>query len=85
MRTYFPDFIVEDTRLIEIKPAKLHNTPKVLAKRAAAEEFCKSKNMVYEILDPLILSDDEIISLYTCGKIRFLEKYDQKFRERYLK
>lgn len=84
-RTYFPDFIVDDNRLVEIKPLRLHNTPKVLAKRKAAEEFCTNQNMIYEIIDPPMLSDEEIKLLYVNGQIKFLDRYDEKFRERYLK
>jgi hypothetical protein len=82
-RTYFPDFII-DNRVIEIKPLKLHNTPKILAKKKAAEDFCKSQNMTYELIDPIMLSKEEIKSLYISGQIKFLDKYDTKFRERYL-
>lgn len=83
-RTYFPDFIV-DNKIIEIKPYKLHNTPKVLAKKKAAEDFCKSKNMNYELIDPILLSEEEIKLLYLSGQIKFLDKYDLKFKEKYLK
>jgi len=83
-RTYFPDFIVNNTKLIEIKPVRLHNTPKVLAKKEAAEKFCYDRNMTYELVDPPILNDEEIRQLYVGGQIKFLEKYDQKFKERYL-
>jgi hypothetical protein len=83
-RTYFPDFIVNETRLIEIKPSKLHKTPKVLAKRKAAEAFCQNKNMTYEIIDPELLSDSEIKSLYINDQIKFIKKYDKKFRERFI-
>lgn len=82
-RTYFPDFII-DNRLIEIKPVKLHNTPKVIAKKEAAEKFCLSQNMVYELVDPPMLSEEEIKQLYINGQIKFLEKYEEKFKERYL-
>ena len=83
-RTYFPDFIVDGNRLVEIKPTKLHKSPKVLAKRKAAEEFCLSKNMIYELIDPIILSEEKIKQLYVSGQIKFLPKYDEKFKEKYL-
>lgn len=81
IRTYIPDFVVEETRLVEIKPKKLQNTPKVLAKRKAAEEFCKNNNMIYEIIDPDQLTNKELFDLYMCGKIKFLNKYDKKFKQ----
>lgn len=53
--------------------------------RKAAEEFCTNQNMIYEIIDPPMLSDEEIKLLYVNGQIKFLDRYDEKFRERYLK
>ncbi len=82
-RFYFPDFIIGN-KVIEIKPLKLQNSPQVLAKKNAAELFCKSLNMLYEIIDPELLSDHEIGELYFSKKIKFLPKYDEKFKERYL-
>jgi hypothetical protein len=41
--------------------------------------------MLYELIDPPLLNDEEIKQLYVSGQIKFLAKYDQKFRERYLK
>lgn len=84
IRTYFPDFII-DNKIIEIKPSKLHNSPKVLAKKKAAEEFAILLNMKYELLDPAILSEEKIKELYLLGSIKFLDKYDKKFKEKYLK
>lgn len=83
IRNYFPDFII-DNRMIEIKPAKLHNTPKVLAKKKAAEEFCINNNMIYELIDPPILSANQIKTMYLLGKINFLKKYEEKFKKLYL-
>lgn len=84
-RTYFPDFILEKIKIIEVKPERLHNTPKVIAKRLAAEEFCKKLSMTYELVDPVLLSDEEIKKLYIAGQIKFLDKYDKKFREMFMK
>ena len=83
-RTYFPDFIINDIKVVEIKPTKLQNTPKVLAKRAAAEIYCKNISMVYEIIDPPIISDEQIKQLFISGIIKFLPRYEEKFKERYL-
>ena len=84
LRTYFPDFMVGNNRLVEIKPAKLHDTPKVMAKRVAAEKFCLEQNMTYELIDPTLLSEAEIRDLYASGQIKFLARYDEKFKEKYL-
>lgn len=80
LRTYFPDFVINNEKVIEIKPKKLHSSPKNIAKRKAAEKFCQTRNMTYEIIDPDVLSKKEIHELYVAGKIRFLPKYEEKFR-----
>lgn len=82
-RNYFPDFIINENKIIEVKPLKLHNTPKVLAKKLAAEKFCLNNQFTYEIVDPPILNEEQIKELYESGQIKFLEKYDNKFKERY--
>lgn len=82
-RTYIPDFIIGN-RIIEIKPKKLHNSPKVLAKKIAAEKFAISLGMTYELIDPPILNEKEIKNLYINGHIKFLDRYEVKFRERFL-
>lgn len=82
VKLYYPDFII-DNKIIEIKPIKLHSSPKVFAKKIAAENFAKTLNMFYELIDPPILSEEEIKMLYLNNKIRFIDKYDKKFKERY--
>lgn len=53
-RTYSPDFIVGNN-IIEIKPAKLHKSATVLAKKEAAEKYCLEKNYIYNLIDCDIL------------------------------
>jgi hypothetical protein len=83
-KTYFPDFIINETRIVEIKPKKLHDTPKVLAKKLAAEAFCLSKAMTYEIIDPPILDEERIKNMYLNGQVKFLNRYEEKFKKKYL-
>lgn len=85
IRNYFPDFIVCDKIIVEIKPKKLHNSPKVLAKKIAAIKFCEENGFKYEIIDPPMLAIEKMIDLYTNKDVKFLEKYDLKFREKYIK
>lgn len=81
-RTYTPDFII-DNRIIEIKPTQLHNTPSVLLKKQSTQEFCNINNYIYELIDPPTLTDFEIKELYLSGKIKFLDRYEKKFKEIY--
>ena len=52
-RSYLPDFLVEyaDGRkvIIEVKGADKMDSPSVLRKRRAAEEWCRERGMEYEL------------------------------------
>lgn len=81
-RNYFPDFVIEGSRMIECKPIRMHNSPKVIAKVKSAQKFCTKHGMTYEILEPTILSDLTILNLYNTGHIKFTKKYHKKFLKR---
>lgn len=51
----------------------------------AAEIHCKKISMTYEIIDLVLLSSEEIKNMYITNQIKFLDIYDKKFRERFLK
>jgi hypothetical protein len=80
-RTYFPDFFVDSHKLIEIKPVWRHTTIPVLLKKEAAEKFCIKKGWQYELLEPEMLTDEEILELYSLEEFKFLPKYEEKFVE----
>ena len=82
-RTYRPDFIINNTHIVEIKPLRLHNTPLVTCKSNAAIEYCNKNNFCFEILDPVMLSDDEIKLLVDTNKIIFTDKYKKRYQEKY--
>jgi hypothetical protein len=79
-RTYSPDFVF-DKKLIECKPIKLHNTPLVVLKTKAGENYCKNHDLKYLLTDVEKLSFKEIKELYTTNKIKFLDKYEKKMKE----
>ena len=83
-RNYSPDFIIGN-KMIEIKPKKLQATPLVQLKAKAASEYCLNNQMEFELIDPQILTDDEIFELYSKKEIKFLDRYEKKFLERYNK
>lgn len=83
-RNYFPDFLIENKYVVEIKPKKLWNTPNILAKKRAAERWCDKNGYTYKIVEPKIIEKSEIIDLYINGQIKFLEKYEKKFKEKFL-
>lgn len=84
-RNYFPDFLIEDTYIIECKPEKLMQTNINKRKAQAAKRFCLENGYEYIIVEPIILNNEKILELYTSGKLRFVDRYEKKFQERYLK
>lgn len=81
-RTYAADFLIEGKTLVEVKPAKLVSSRTVRLKQKAAIEFCAARGLEYQIVDPPMLNDDEILGLYKDGAIKFIERYEKKFLER---
>jgi hypothetical protein len=76
-RTYSPDFLV-GSKLIEIKPIRLHDTPLVLEKSRAGLEYCRQNGLTFEIVDVTI--DSSLIDKYR-KDIKFLGKYEDKYKE----
>lgn len=80
-KNYFPDFLINDKYLIEIKPKKLFKSAQVIQKKTAAEEYCKRNKLIYKLISPRILTDLELIELVNQKKIKFLPRYHKKFLE----
>jgi hypothetical protein len=83
-RNYFPDFVINDTYLVEVKPKNLFKSESVLIKKEYAIKFCKQNGFKYKLRSIDNLSDEEISQLYLTGKIKFTNRYDEKFRKRFL-
>jgi len=84
-RNYFADFIIENKKMIEVKPKRLQNTKKVSLKIEAGKAFCNNKMLEYEIIDPIMLTNDEVMFLYKNGAIKFTKTTEEKFVKKYLK
>lgn len=82
-RTYRPDFIIGNSLLVECKPKKLWNTPGVKFKTDAAIDYCNKNGLQFELVDPPILSNEEIKNLYIDNEIVFTEKYEKRFKDSY--
>lgn len=80
-RTYTPDFFIENKMIVEIKPEKLKFFPTVILKNEAAQKLCSSKGWEYSILDPQMLSEDEIANMHSSGIIKFSDRYEKKFND----
>lgn len=85
VRYYLADFLVEEKRLVEIKPKRLQNDPEVLAKAEAAKHFCSKMGLIYEIISMPCMPDDEINYLVATGTVVLDEYSMQKWVERMYK
>jgi hypothetical protein len=83
-RNYFPDFFVNDKILVEVKPKRLKNSASNILKAAAAEKFCKDNGYEYEVTEAVIMKEDQILDMYNKNLIKFMKRYEEKFKERYL-
>lgn len=79
-RTYRPDFIINNEKLVEIKPKRLHETPNIIAKTKAALIWAAENNLKYEIID-FEINYDKILNALNSG----LLKFDRDYKERFLK
>ncbi len=50
-KNYFPDYVVNDKWLVEVKPKRLWNTPNNKLKFEAAREWCKNKGLKFKLID----------------------------------
>lgn len=85
-RNYFSDFIVNNKTMIEIKPGALRNSYLVKIKEEAAIKWCKENNLEYKIIDNTEfdrLSLDQIADLRNANLIKFIDRYEKKFKEIY--
>ena len=79
-RTYFADFLVDDSILVEVKPKRLMGSKQNLAKRESALRFCEARGWLYRMVDVRILEEDVIVDLYRRGVVKFTSKYEAKMR-----
>jgi hypothetical protein len=83
-RNYFPDFIVNNCEIVEVKPKKLWDTPKVSAKAKAAKIWCSNRGLSYSLVDIEPLPLYELKELINIGKVTLIERYRIKL-ELYIK
>jgi len=83
-RNYFPDFIIDNKFVVECKPISLQTSESVKAKIKGAKKFCKKRKFEYVLLEPHKLTIEEIKELYLTNNIKFMDRYDKKFKEKYL-
>lgn len=76
-RTYRPDYLV-GTKIIEIKPTRLHKTPAIEAKAQAATLYCQERGLEYELID-IDIDVQAIQKALLQGLIRFDRDYESRF------
>jgi len=84
-RTYTPDFLVNSTLLVEIKPTRLKSSITVRAKQEAAEKFAKSKGWAYVIIDPPKITNEQLKNLHNQGTLKFTDRYEKLYNNIYMK
>lgn len=85
-RNYLPDFILNDKELIEIKPLSLINSLENKLKFEAAEKYCEENNLIFKVFtenDFKVLSTDEIRELKENNEIKFIERYEEKYKQKF--
>lgn len=80
IRNYYGDYLLFNKYFIEVKPRKLVKSAINQAKFEAARKFCETKNLIFKIVDPSI-DARQIFNLYDSGEIKFLERYEVKFKK----
>ena len=84
-RTYRPDFLINDKILVEVKPKKLMETPNNRLKKIAAIKFCEDNNLEYKMVDVKIIAKENLIKMHNDNLIRFIDKWESVFQNKYLK
>jgi hypothetical protein len=84
-RNYFADFLIGNT-LIEIKPKLAATWSTNICKFIAAERWCLEHNLEFKVYDQTMfeqLSEKQLIRLYEEGNIKWIDRYEKKFKEKY--
>lgn len=82
-RTYRADFLIKNKYLVDCKPKKLHSSTENIAKKQAMVEFCEENNLIFKYSEIPKLTIQEINHLYKTSQIKFLERYERKFKQQY--
>jgi predicted RNA-binding Zn-ribbon protein involved in translation (DUF1610 family) len=85
MHIHYADFVLDGSTIVEVKPARLAQSPKVKAKQAAGEKWAAERGMQYVLrLDnsfPL-LTDEQMTTLHDSGDVVFISRYEAKYQQR---
>lgn len=80
LRNYFPDFIIENKYMVEVKPKNLWSSKTVVLKKEAGINYCNNNGLIYKLSEIPCLSDEEIVYLYENKRIKFTDRYEEKYK-----
>jgi len=84
-RNYYPDFFIKEKKLIvECKPSHFFESEQVLLKKESALKFCEENGLTYKLIDPVNLTNQNIKELYDKGLIRFIDRYEKKYNDKFI-
>jgi hypothetical protein len=84
-RNYFCDyFLIDSDMFVEIKPKALLNSKDNLLKFETAKKVLCDRFIIKTEDDLKKLTDIEILDMYNNQEIKWLDRYQKKFEERYL-
>jgi hypothetical protein len=79
-RNYFPDFVLDDGSVIEIKPKNLINSANNKCKFMKATQLFGSKFIILTEEDIPVVTIEEYTNLFESGALVFDDRYKEKFK-----
>jgi hypothetical protein len=70
--------------IVEIKPMRLWNSPIVKLKTLAAISYCQTHDLIYKLVDQKPIDNDCIKKLRNTCEIKFIDRYEKLFQQKYL-
>lgn len=87
-RNYLPDYIDDNNKILyEIKPKHLIKTIENKLKFEEAEKWCLNNGYIFKVIteyDFQKLSTNDIKILRENNEIKFIDRYEKKFQEKYM-
>jgi len=77
-RHYFPDFFVNENKIVEVKPKRLMKEKINILKAEAAKIYCKEKNYEYEMIDLGAVKIKELKHLVEIGEVKLANKSQER-------
>lgn len=77
-KNYWPDFLINNEKIVEIKPLHMQNCDVIEVKSAAARKFCESEGLKFVILD-FQARPDLVIKKLETKELVFNRNLEEKF------